>query len=135
MKFIKYFLLTFLLVISFTSISYAQDSTQCSAIALKSLLDILIWVKCSIVVALIPLIFALAFLFFLWGVFKFISATDSKTKQESQKVIWWGIIGLFVMVSVWGIIKILGDTLGIESTVPMLQTNYLDKSNANKRGN
>ncbi len=99
----------------------------CSSIRFKSLIDILIWLKCVIVTVLIPLIFSVAFLVFLWGVFKFIAADDVKGKQEGQKVIWWGLIGLFVMVSVWGIIKILGTTLGIESTVPMLQTEYIKK--------
>ena len=101
------------------------ELSSCSKIQFKSALDILIWLKCVIIVAIIPLIFAIALVVFLWGVFKFMSASDVKSKQEGQKVIWWGILGLFVMVSVWGIIKILGTTLGIESAVPMLQTEYL----------
>ena len=105
--------------------SGSNELATCSKIRLKSALDILIWLKCIIVVAIIPLIFALAFVVFLWGVFKFMTASDVKAKQEGQKVIWWGMLGLFVMVSVWGIIKILGTTLGIESTVPTLQTTYL----------
>ena len=101
---------------------------SCSSIRFRSLIDILIWIKCIIMSVLIPLIFALAFLVFLWGVFKFIASSDVKSKQEGQKVIWWGIIGLFVMVSIWGIIKILSTTLGIEATaVPLLQTEYLKK--------
>jgi len=111
----------------FSPQSGTAELASCSAMKIKSVLDILIWLKCIIVAAIIPLIFALAFLFFLWGVLKFMMATDVKAKQEGQKLIWWGIIGLFVMVSVWGIIKILGQTFGIESTVPTLQTTYLKK--------
>ncbi len=96
---------------------------SCSNTKLRSLFDILIWVKCIIAVAVVPLIFSLAFLVFLWGVFKLMTASDVKGKQEGQKVIWWGILGLFVMVSLWGILKILGTTLGIDATVvPTLQT-------------
>ncbi|MBP9701270.1 MAG: hypothetical protein KBD54_02650 [Candidatus Pacebacteria bacterium] len=102
--------------------SSASELSQCSKIKFMSLLDILIWIKCIIVVAIIPLIFALALLFFLWGVMKFIGASDSTKKEEGKKFIIAGIIGLFVMTSLWGIIKILGTTLGIESTVPALQT-------------
>lgn len=95
---------------------------SCSKTKIKSLFDILIWIKCVIAVAIIPLIFSLAFVVFLWGVFKFIASSDVKGKQEGQKVIWWGIIGLFVMVSVWGIIRILGTTLGVDTTyIPQLQ--------------
>lgn len=112
------------------ALAQSRGNGVCDAIKLNSLFNILIWIKCFIVNAIIPLIFALAFLFFLWGIFKFMRASDAKSKQESQKLIWWGLIGLFVMVSVWGIIKILGTTLGIESTVPMLQTEYLTPQNA-----
>jgi hypothetical protein len=105
----------------------------CDAIKLKSILNILIWLKCIAVVALIPLIFAAAFVVFLWGIFKFMYATDSTKRKEAQKRIWWGLIGLFVMVSVWGIIKIAGETLGIDPVaVPLLQTEYLDIKKASK---
>ena len=107
--------------------SSAQLS-QCSSITFLSLLDILIWIKCVIVVVIIPMIFVLAFLFFLWGVFRFVAAADSTKKEEGKKFILWGLIGLFVMTSVWGIIKILSTTLGIDSSaVPMLQTSILKK--------
>lgn len=99
---------------------------QCSSIKFKSVLDILIWLKCVAVTILIPLIFAAAFVLFLWGVLKFMYAADATKKKESQKLIWYGLIGLFVMVSVWGIIKIVGTTLGIDPiAVPLLQTDYL----------
>lgn len=91
----------------------------------KSLVDILIWIKCIIVSVLIPLIFVAAFLVFLWGVFRFMTAATAKDKKVGQQVIWWGLLALFVMVSVWGIIKIVGTILGIDSTVPLLQTQYL----------
>ncbi len=120
----------------FSSTTYQADSgdgttpqagsveiLSCSNTKLRSLFDILIWIKCIIAVAVIPLIFSLAFLVFLWGVFKFMTASDVKGKQEGQKVIWWGMLGLFVMVSIWGILQILGTTLGIDATfVPQLQT-------------
>jgi hypothetical protein len=115
-----------------TSKTGSAELSSCSSIKFKSLLDILIWIKCIIVAAIIPLIFVLAFLFFLWGVLRFMMTSDQKNKEESKKMVWAGLIGLFVMVSVWGIIKIVGNVLGIESTVPLLQTDYLDESKANR---
>ena len=102
------------------------DLATCSAIKFLSLLDILIWIKCIIITAIIPLLFAAALLFFLWGVTKYTMSTDSKKREESKKFIMAGLIGLFVMTSVWGIIKIASTTLGLDSSaVPMLQTTYL----------
>lgn len=104
----------------------------CSAIKFNTILDIAIWAKCIIGAIVIPGIFTLALVVFLWGVFKFIRATADADKQEGKQFIYMGLIGLFVMVSVWGIIKIVGDTLGVKSAVPMLQTDYLSPSNASK---
>jgi hypothetical protein len=110
-----------------------SNVNTCSAIKFKSALDILIWLKCVAVAILIPLIFAAAFVLFLWGVLKFMYAADAAKKKESQKLIWYGLIGLFVMVSVWGILKIVGTTLGIDPiAVPLLQTDYLNEKNASK---
>lgn len=106
--------------------SGSAELASCSSIKFLSIIDILVWVKCIIVIAVIPIIFALALVFFLWGVMKFIMASDTKNKEESKKFIMAGLIGLFVMTSVWGIIKILSTTLGIDTTtVPLLQTTYL----------
>ena len=111
----------------------ASQLATCSSIAFISLFDILIWVKCIITAAIIPTMFTLAFLFFLWGILKFMMAADIKGRDEGKKFISWGIVGLFVMISVWGIIKIVSDTLGINNTVPTLQTEYLSTSKANKK--
>lgn len=105
----------------------SAELKQCSAIKFQSILDILIWVKCIIVAAILPLIFSAALLFFLWGVMKFIGASDSTKKEEGKKFIVAGLIGLFVMTSVWGIVRIVGSTFGLDNTVPMLQTTYLKK--------
>ena len=101
---------------------------SCSAVKFNTVIDIAIWIKCLIGAVVIPGIFSLAFLVFLWGVFKFIRSSDKTDKEDSKQFIFAGLIGLFVMVSVWGIIKILSTTLGIQSTVPMLQTDYLTPS-------
>lgn len=108
--------------------SSSAELTACSKITFDSLLDILIWLKCIIAAAIIPLIFTLAFLYFLWGMVKYIrGAANEKEKEESKKFILWGIIGLTVMVSIWGIVKIVTTTFGFGNTVPELQTDYLKK--------
>ena len=58
---------------------------------------------------LIVVIFALSLITFLWGVFKYtiLSQGDEKQTVEAKNVIFYGIIGLFVMVSVWGILKVI----------------------------
>lgn len=59
----------------------------------------------------VPFIIALALMFFLWGVFKTVTAAgDSKKRQEGIGYITYGIIGLAVMVSVWSLVYLLTST-------------------------
>ena len=104
----------------------------CSAIRFDSLLDILIWLKCIIGAAIIPLIFVIAFILFLRGVLMFMyNADNEKKKEDSKRLMIYGVIGLVVMVGVWGIVKIVNTTFGFGNTVPQLQSDCLttDKNN------
>ncbi len=106
---------------------------QCSEIKFISILNILIWAKCILNSFVIPLIFTLAFVFFLWNIAVFIRKADNQQiKEEAKQRMMWGIIALFIMVSVWGIISIATNIFEINPTVPMLQTEYLNPENADK---
>jgi hypothetical protein len=63
----------------------------------------------------IPLIFALAMLFFFWGIAKYIRSTGTD-KEEGKKVMIWGVIALFVMVSVWGLVRLIQNEFEIGDT-------------------
>ena len=66
---------------------------------------------------LLPLVVSLALLAFFWGVIRFILNINrgADSKEAGRGVLVWGVIALFVMVSIWGIVRFLQDTLGIES--------------------
>lgn len=107
-------------------------SSACSTIKFKTLLDIAIWAKCIIGDIVIPGIFTLAFAVFLWGVFKFVRSSEEKDKKDSKQFIYMGLIGLFVMVSVWGIIRLVNGVFGLDTAVPTLSTSALNIKNASK---
>ena len=68
---------------------------------------------------LIPLIMSLALLAFLWGVLQFIrKGTDPKEREQGRQFMLWGIIGLAVMASVWGLVRILTNTIGVPLGIP-----------------
>lgn len=75
---------------------------------------------------LVVLIIALAVVFFLWGVAKFIlNAGDPEEQSKGKSIMFWGLIGLFVMTAVWGLINFLGDAFGLtddSASVPNLPT-------------
>lgn len=69
---------------------------------------------------LIPLAIGIGLLFFIWGLVQYIAASgDDGAKQEGKNKMIWGVIALFVIVSVWGIIALLGNLLNItDNTTP-----------------
>jgi hypothetical protein len=64
---------------------------------------------------LVPVIFALAFIVFLYGVFlKYIFSHGDATKvSEGHKLILWGLIGFVVMISLWGLVNVIAITFGL----------------------
>src|SRR3989344_6317145 len=71
-------------------------------------------INAQIVNPLITLLFALAIGFFLWGVVEFIINQSSEEKKTSGKNhMIWGIVGIAIMLGVWGILNVILSTLGI----------------------
>ena len=67
-----------------------------------------------IVNPIIGLAFAIALLVFFWGVFQFInSETVDAKREDGKKKILFGIIGMFIMISAYGIIGLILGTFGI----------------------
>lgn len=72
---------------------------------------------------LVPLIFSLAFIIFLWGVFRFFIAggEDKEKREEGKKFVMWGVIGFVLMFSLWGIVNLIINSLGFDTQhKPML---------------
>lgn len=73
----------------------------------------------EIVNPLIGFVFALAFLYFLWGAFLFIRDAESDTgRKEGRDSMIWGVVGMFIMVGVYGIIALITDTLDVDNPFP-----------------
>ena len=65
--------------------------------------------------SVIPIVFGLAVLYFFWGLIQFIQkAGDEHEREAGKQRMLWGIIALFVIVSIFGILQWVGNTLGIE---------------------
>jgi hypothetical protein len=61
----------------------------------------------------VPVLFAVAFIVFLWGAFYvfILGAQSEETKEKGKNLMLWGLIGFFVMVSIWGLVNILTGTI------------------------
>jgi hypothetical protein len=62
----------------------------------------------------VPFIFALSFVVFIWGVYTYFiaGAGNDEKRKEGRSFILYGLIGFFIMVSLWGIINLFADTFG-----------------------
>ncbi len=67
-----------------------------------------------IVTPIIEALFLVAVFMFILGVSKIImNGTDASVREEGQKTIMWSVVGMFIMVSVYGIIRLIANTLGL----------------------
>ena len=68
----------------------------------------------GIFIIVIPIIMTLALLYFLWGLAQYIlGAGDEEKRKAGRDMMIYGIIALFVMAAVWGLVGVLGRTVGV----------------------
>lgn len=67
-----------------------------------------------IVNPILQVFFAVATVIFVYGIFEFIRGADNpEVRKQGQQHMLWGLIGLAIMISVFTIMRILLNTLGI----------------------
>ncbi|MBX2866719.1 hypothetical protein KTR10_02065 [Candidatus Kaiserbacteria bacterium] len=87
-------------------IAYAQSAEVLARSALDRLND-------AILFPLITLLTSVAIVIFLWGAFEFISKAESdEAHTNGKRHMLWGIIGLFVMLTAYTILRLAANTVG-----------------------
>lgn len=67
----------------------------------------------NIIQPIIGFLFALALVMFIWGIVQFIANAENEEKlNEGKEHMLWGIMGMFIMVSVFGIMNLICNTIG-----------------------
>lgn len=86
-----------------------------------TLADLIVLVQ-NLLNSLIPLIILLALVGVLWGLAIYAFKVGDQDEQErGRRIMFWGVITLFVMVSVWGFVILLQSTIfgeGADVTTP-----------------
>jgi hypothetical protein len=66
----------------------------------------------AIVTPLVTFLFFLTMLIFVWGIFGLIAhGDDPAARKQGQMHILWGVIGMFIMVAAYGIIRVIASTV------------------------
>ena len=76
----------------------------------------------NLINSILPVLLALGVLYFFWGLITFIrSAGDPKGQEAGKSIMIWGIVALFIMVSVFGLLNWISGTVGLNNnTAPTL---------------
>jgi hypothetical protein len=72
----------------------------------------------------VPLLFSLAFFVFIFGIFQYfiLSRGNEEAQQTGRNFMIYGLVGFFLMLSVWGLVNILTGSIGLNSNVPNYPT-------------
>ncbi len=97
-KHTKYFTLSLLLWATSLSFVFAADNVLGLISTIQGILS-----------AVVPLIFSLAVIYFIWSTSQYI-LKEGDAKNEAKGHMIWGIVILFVMISIWGLVAILENT-------------------------
>ena len=79
--------------------------TPCFAFA-NTVSDVLVTIL-NILNIIIPLLISLGIVYFIWGVVEYVLSGNTEKKEQGQQHMIWGIVGLAVIVSIWGLVAVL----------------------------
>ena len=103
----KYYL--FLIFFTAPSVVFAAGTLNDVEDAILSLLN-----------SIIPLFLALAVTFFIWNVLKYINSGDNaELREQARAMMIYGIVAIFVLVSIWGFVDVLVDAFNLNNNVPV----------------
>ena len=65
---------------------------------------------------LIGIFIALAVVVFFWGLIRWLWSVGPDDAHQGLKIMFWGLIAIFVMVSIWGLIRVIQGSVGIDES-------------------
>lgn len=104
--------LLFIIVASFIpNLAYAQPSDFSEVVEIISgLFDLAT-----------PFLGAVALFLFFWGLAKFMrGGGDEDAVKDGKKLMLWGVLGMFMIVSVWAVVRMLVLSFGFNIGIPQL---------------
>lgn len=91
-------------------------STNCDLSSSSGTLGGLLCKIGSLLNSVIPVLIALGVVYFVWGVVTFVISSDEEAKTAGRNRIVFGIIGLAVIIGMWGLVNLLKNTFNLNNT-------------------
>ncbi len=101
------------LVLSLPVVAFAQTQAFCDLNTNSGTIQNVLCKVGDFLNAAIPIVIVLAVLYFIWGVISYVIAGDEEKKSSARSVMIYGIVGLAVIVGVWGLVNLLLDSFGV----------------------
>ena len=65
---------------------------------------------------IVVIVFSLALVVFAWGIVKYLTAAgDANKLKEARPFLFWGLLGLFVLAAIFGLVLFFAESLGLQS--------------------
>ena len=101
----------------FKQLMFVVSLALLPAFALAQTVDTILLRVQNILNIVIPIVMTLALLYFFWGLAQYILGTGDEEKRAAGRgMMIYGIIALFVMAAVWGLVGVIGRTFGVSTT-------------------
>jgi len=106
---------------------FAQNTQGCDQYVGQGNIQAIICKIGEVLDTLIPVLIVLGIVFFVWGVVSYVIGKDEEAKKRGKDKMIYGIIGLVVIVAMWGLVGIITNTFDLNGstnvTIPTLPIN------------
>jgi len=99
-------------------LALAQNSTGCDNPQVVGKIQGVICTIGNILDIVIPILVVLGVVYFVYGVVMFVIASDEEAKTKGRNSMIYGIIGLVVIVAMWGLVNIVINTFDLGGGTP-----------------
>jgi hypothetical protein len=111
------FVLVLAPVVALAQVSTGGSTSVCdSTLATSGTMFTLLCRFGQLLNAVVPVLIALGVLYFVWGVITYMIAQEEEAKKAGRNRIIYGIIGLAVIIGIWGLVNLLRNTFGLNNT-------------------
>ena len=68
-----------------------------------------------LVIRLVPMLIGIAVAVFFWGIIRYVRAADDpEGRKQGRNLMIYGVIAIFVMVAIWGLVALVGTIVGAD---------------------
>lgn len=87
---------------------------------MTTLVDLLRFIE-SLFSMVLPVLYAFAFLMFLWNAFRYfiLGGANPESQEKARTFALWSILGFVVLFGIWGIVTILTNVIDIQNNEPI----------------